>query len=72
MSWNVPDDWGSYYYTCSICGSRAHSSEGDCCEACERCEEAAIDDEDTGLCNSCAEEVAEEVAEELEESNKEE
>ena len=25
MSWNVPDDWGSYYYSCGC-----HASEGGC------------------------------------------
>lgn len=30
MGWNVPDDWGSYYYNCSLCGSRCHASEGGC------------------------------------------
>ncbi len=25
MSWNVPDDWGSYYYACGC-----HASEGGC------------------------------------------
>lgn len=30
MGWNVPDDWNSYYYNCSLCGSRCHASEGGC------------------------------------------
>lgn len=30
MGWNVPDDWGNYYYKCSHCGSRYHASEGGC------------------------------------------
>jgi len=30
MGWNVPDDWGSYYYKCSYCGGRYHASEGGC------------------------------------------
>lgn len=30
MGWNVPDDWGMYYNTCSNCGSRYHLSEGGC------------------------------------------
>lgn len=25
MSWNVPDDWGNYYYSCGC-----HASEGGC------------------------------------------
>lgn len=27
---NVPDDWDSYYSTCSRCGSKYHDSEGGC------------------------------------------
>jgi hypothetical protein len=27
---NVPDDWGSYYSTCSLCDSSYHASEGGC------------------------------------------
>ena len=30
MSWNVPDDWGMYYYRCEYCGARCHASEGGC------------------------------------------
>jgi len=30
MGWNVPDDWGSYYSRCSLCGTRYHASEGGC------------------------------------------
>lgn len=39
MGWNVPDDWGSYYYNCNLCGSRYHASEGGCgcTEDMERC-----------------------------------
>jgi len=33
MSWNVPDDWNSYYRNCGSCGTRYHASEGGCeCE----------------------------------------
>lgn len=27
---NVPDDWGSYYYSCTRCGGKYHASEGGC------------------------------------------
>jgi hypothetical protein len=30
VGWNVPDDWGSYYSNCDLCGSRVHASEGGC------------------------------------------
>ena len=30
MSYNVPDDWNSYYSNCSDCGTRIHASEGGC------------------------------------------
>ena len=37
MAYNVPDDWGCYYYTCEYCGSRCHESEGGCdCEGSRR------------------------------------
>ena len=36
MSWNVPDDWNSYWRTCS-CGARYHASEGGCSNS--RCEQ---------------------------------
>jgi len=26
----LPDDWGMYYRTCDVCGSRYHASEGGC------------------------------------------
>ena len=65
MSFNTPDDWGNYYYTCDICGNRGHASEGDCCEVCVRCEESGIDDEEKGMCDACIEELEEE-----EQSNK--
>ena len=35
MSWNVPDDWNSFWRTCSKHGTRWHASEGECPE-CER------------------------------------
>ena len=28
--YNVPDDWGCYYTSCSHCGTRYHMSEGGC------------------------------------------
>ena len=31
MGWNVPDDWGSYYTNCGLCGTKYHESEGGCC-----------------------------------------
>lgn len=30
MSWNVPDDWGCYYFKCEYCGAQCHASEGGC------------------------------------------
>ena len=27
---NVPDDWGCYYTSCDLCGTRYHMSEGGC------------------------------------------
>ena len=30
MSRHIPDDWGRYYSTCSLCGNRYHDSEGGC------------------------------------------
>ena len=35
MSWNVPDDWGQYYYSCGC-----HASEGGCSCPDGRMEEA--------------------------------
>lgn len=32
MAWGLPDDWGSYSYTCERCGTRCHESEG--CDVC--------------------------------------
>ena len=32
MPYNVPDDWNSYYSTCSDCGERIHASENHDCE----------------------------------------
>jgi hypothetical protein len=56
---NVPDDWGSYFETCSICGSRYHASEGGCgCTddkaLCTRCDEWIDDGEvQHGTCETC-------------------
>jgi len=36
--WNVPDDWGMYYVSCSECGKKFHMSEGGC-YCCENEEE---------------------------------
>ena len=41
MGWNLPDDWGAYYYRCEHCGERRHASEG--CEPCEDAHDAALD-----------------------------
>lgn len=30
MSRYIPDDWGRYYRSCHLCGSRYHMSEGGC------------------------------------------
>ena len=30
MSYNVPDDWNSYYRRCSLCGDKYHLSDGGC------------------------------------------
>jgi hypothetical protein len=40
MGWNVPDDWGNYYSTCGLCGTKYHDSEGGCgcTEDLERCD----------------------------------
>lgn len=39
--WNLPDDWNSYWSTCSVCGRRYHlSGTDDCaCVLCERCQD---------------------------------
>ena len=42
MSWNVPDDWGCYYRTCSECGARYHASEHEGCN----CDYDDDDDDD--------------------------
>ncbi len=31
MSFNVPDDWNTYYSQCEECGTRTHASEGHSC-----------------------------------------
>ncbi len=59
MPFNVPDDWNSYYSTCSLCRSRYHQSEGGCdCSADLECECGKLDwircEEGTGLtCKAC-------------------
>lgn len=53
---NVPDDWDSYWETCSRCGNRYHASEGGCgCEDyyCAECGEELDED---GYCPVCDEE----------------
>lgn len=59
MGWNVPDDWGNYYSTCSDCGYRAHGSEGYWCPCAERCSECGEDHSDCecpeGQCGYCGE-----------------
>ena len=32
MPSNLPDNWGDYYNTCTLCGQRYHASEGCECE----------------------------------------
>jgi len=56
MGWNVPDDWGSYYYNCDCCGSRYHASEGGCgcmddleCQ----CGLGRWDGHENSRCNNC-------------------
>jgi len=47
---NVPDDWHSYWETCSRCGNRYHASEGGCeCEYYCNCGEELED----GRCPEC-------------------
>jgi len=47
---NVPDDWGCYFTTCSVCGHRYHMSEGgcSCLDSLEPCQCGACDWEDRG------------------------
>mgnify|MGYP007066221790 CR=1 FL=1 len=55
MSWNLPDDWSSYYSTCSACGERYHASGCDEC-ACIRCSECGESKppDDMGEDETCA------------------
>lgn len=39
MSYNVPDDWGMYWYTCKN-GHRYHASEN----YCDRCPEELVEE----------------------------
>lgn len=65
MGWDLPDDWGSYYSNCELCGSRVHASEGGCgCTddktECATCDTYFDDDEivtvdGSSYCESCAE-----------------
>ncbi len=70
MGWDLPDDWGSYYSNCELCGSRVHASEGGCCctddkTECTTCADGTLDsyyDDDeivtvdgSPYCKSCAE-----------------
>ena len=63
---NVPDDWCQYYYTCSICGGRAHASGTDeCyCTPCKDCGEYCDPDEE--YCESCQQKIEDELMEEEE------
>ena len=60
MAGNVPDDWGSYFYTCSRCECTYHASEGCSCRPCPACgdlhaEPIDIPDvSDEPLCEACA------------------
>ena len=56
--YNVPDDWGCYFTTCSTCGTRYHESEGGCgnCDKCELCGEwfSLEELEENGMiCDGC-------------------
>ena len=61
---NLPDDWGSYYVTCSRCGKRYHlsGSEQCACLVCVKCNKLVAPDEaevaydlDECLCRDCHE-----------------
>jgi hypothetical protein len=43
MSWNVPDDWNTYWDVCSHCGQRFHLSEGNCDCVSREDEQALLD-----------------------------
>lgn len=56
MPHNVPDDWGNYYFNCSLCGQRYHASEGgcDCIEEECQCGECRFMRDESGVfCDSC-------------------
>ena len=38
-SWDLPDDWGAYYRTCSRCDRQFHLSEGCSCREDDNCDE---------------------------------
>ena len=53
---NLPDDWGSYFSTCSTCGERYHASGTDeCACVCVDCDTNYPGDlNEAGLCVECA------------------
>jgi len=61
--YNVPDDWGQFFYRCDRCGTRYHASEGgcDCREEgpCAHCGDDCDGDDwhealERFLCSGCA------------------
>ena len=73
---NVPDDWGSYYRRCDLCGRRYHASEGgcDCTDDLDDCPCGQRDwASDCGViyCRSCMGHPGEERADEPEEDDDE-
>jgi len=56
MAWNVPDDWGTYYRKCEVCGGRYHESGSDVCD-CVFCVECGdrVTKTDEDYCDTCLE-----------------
>ena len=71
MTWNVPDDWNSYYRTCGICGGRYHTSGGDVCD-CEYCEDCGevLKNGEKEICFTCVDIKDEEMQEEIDNRSK--
>ena len=46
---NTPDDWGSYWTKCSVCGTRYHMSEGGCDCAADKDDDD--EDDDAACCD---------------------
>lgn len=60
MACGRPDDWGSWYVFCDICGARWHASEGQCpCVDSAEAEQAEGDDSDDDDDDADADEQAE-------------